>query len=310
MRTQIFLANALFSTLAGTALLAPTARAQSTITPNPTCDMIMGFQVETLYVNGVAQPAQDNGMGDASDLEIDLGPASEFYDAAPGSSFTLPALTEADLAAIYGSGWNDRTDLFWGIIGTTGNLQASGTWSNGGTIFTPDGYAPKYTIWATRAETTPGTQSIPWTNSTTYALSGPISHIEALDTNGAPLISATSTANSPDAAVIGTSVAGSWTLEDDYGSSSGLSFNYFSGTIDNIADTAGGAAVSDLYQVESTNSGNAQLLGDFSLNDNGVLTYTAAVPEPSSVALIGLATFAFALLLHRKPRAANRPDAE
>ena len=104
-------------------LLTPAVHA-TTITPAMD-DLILGFRA-------TAAPGQ------TLNLEVDLGPMSQFYNAAPGQTILLPGLAVADLAATYGSTWFNRTDLFWGAVATTG--RAAGT---------PDSHAPVYTLWAT-----------------------------------------------------------------------------------------------------------------------------------------------------------------
>jgi hypothetical protein len=300
MRNQTFLAALFLPALAGMALLAPAAYGQSTITPNATGDMILGFQVETL-TSSSDTALSPQGPGSGENLEIDLGSASQFYSATPGTSFTLPKLAVADLIATYGASWYTRTDLDWGIIGTTGRFSGSEIYSGG--VGTADGYAAAKTIWATRAESIPGTQSVPWTDS--LLLSSPISLIEPLYTGGSPLLNATSTVNSAYATVVASTTIGSWTTED--GAAGTTSFNYFHGSIDNTTDIpASGEAISDLYQVNYVNGGSAQLLGNFELNNSGLLTYNA-VPEPSSLALLGVTACAFTMLLRRRRRGTNQP---
>jgi hypothetical protein len=303
MKKQNLFATALLA-LAGAAFLTPFAHADtSTITPATTCDMILGFRVATLYDDsGNALAAQ--GIGTSSNLEIDLGSASQFYNATAGTSFTLTGRVLADLVATYGANWSTRTDLFWGVIGTTGRSTGSGVYVSGSLV--ADGHASASTIWATKAEETPGVQSTPWNRSTTFSQAIPISKIEPLYVGTAPLVGATSTDNSSTAAVISTSVAGSWTSQDLYASTS-KSFGYFGGTIDNTtAISIGNYSVLDLYEL-TPGSGAGTLLGAFGLDSTGTLTFStdisdfAVVPEPSSLALLGIAGCAFALR-HRRQR--------
>jgi hypothetical protein len=303
---NLFSLRAVFSgLLGGLAFWAHSALAQSTISPNATCDVILGFQVITLSdTNNDTLPAQ--GIGSGEDLEVDLGSVSKFYDATSGSSFTLPGLALADLVSTYGSNWDTRTDLVWGIIATTGRSFGSEIYSNG--VGTADGYAPAKTVWATKAESTPGVQSTPWANS--LSLSLPIAQIEPLYLNGSPLAGATSTTSSTEAADIASSGEGSWTSQD-YHSGSSNSFGFFPGTIDNSTDIPGsGYAISDFYQVNPSSSGSAALLGDFKLSGSGTLSYQseiAAVPEPSIMTTLLLGAGLLVTLARRRDRRlANR----
>ncbi|MGC3989366.1 MAG: hypothetical protein QM796_06745 [Chthoniobacteraceae bacterium] len=94
-------------------------------------DLILGFRV--------ASSGSDPGF--SLNLEVDLGAASTFYNATPGSTFTLTGVTLADLTSIYSNGsitWNTRTDLSWGVVGTVGAVGDSHSLAN--------------TIWLTKAE--------------------------------------------------------------------------------------------------------------------------------------------------------------
>ena len=110
-------------------------------------DLILGFRA-------------GGGQGALRNLTVNLGPASNYYGAAPGTSFVVTSLSPADLSSIYDNpgqpnSWSTRSDLSWGIAGTTGAAAV--------------GIAPARTLWASRAETTPGTPSTPWLRGTTWS---------------------------------------------------------------------------------------------------------------------------------------------
>lgn len=303
MKKIDILATALLA-LAGATLVTPSARADtSIITPAATCDLILGFQVKTLY-GGDGKALGVQGIGSAYNLEIDLGSASQFYNATPGSSFTLPALALADIVATYGSNWSSRTDLYWGVIGTTGRSTGSGVYVSGGLV--ADGHAAKNTIWATRAEETAGVQSLPWSNSSKSNQMLTISGIEPLYDSTSPLSGATSTTNSAVAAVISASTVGSWTATEG----ASQSFGNFAGLIDTTTNIpVGGYSVLDLYEITAVIGAatDSTLLGAFGLDSTGTLTFSTdpalfAVPEPSGYALLGLAGAVLALRLRRQRR--------
>lgn len=67
-------------------------------------DMILGFEIN-----------DQSGQGATTDLEIDLGAASNFISSYSVNSFSQ--VLGADLVATYGSNWATRSDLVWGVGG-------------------------------------------------------------------------------------------------------------------------------------------------------------------------------------------------
>jgi len=249
-------------------------------------DLVLGFRA-------------GGGQGASRNLTVNLGPASNYYGAAPGSSFVVTSLSGADLSSIYGSNWSTRSDLAWGIVGTTGAAAV--------------GIAPARTLWASRAETTPGTPSTPWIRGTTFALQIPSGTISSLYT-GAPgsLTNFAATPNSAFSADIDATLAGSWTMQEDF--TPGVSFRYFNpsvlGSMDDIPSTPSvydgtGYGVLDLFEVQPGTAGApATLVGAFGLNSSGQLVFStnpgvfAPVPEPAAVLTCSGALIA--LLLRRR----------
>ena len=159
----------------GLACLTPVGQAATaTITP-AMADLILGFRA-------TAAPGQ------TLNLEVDLGPMSQFYNASPGQTISLPELAVADLVATYGASWYTRTDLSWGAVTTTGRA-----------VGTADGHAPVYTLWATAPN---GATAFVRKSAATQKNAS--AAIEAMLVAGSfgTLYGATSTANSPTAAVI------------------------------------------------------------------------------------------------------------
>lgn len=242
----------------------------------------------------------NSGQGSGVDLEVNIGPAANYYGAAPNSSFLVPGLSALDLTTIYGSTWNTRSDLLWGVAGTTGAAAV--------------GIAPARTLWASRAEPAPGTISSPWPRALAVSLQNSSNTIGAIYTDApGSLNNGSATANSPSALVIDDTLAGSWTVQDDL--TPGVSFRYFNptvtGSMDQIPNTPAvyngttGFAALDLWEVRPGSSGApGTLLGAFGLNSNGLLVFSTdpsvfgPVPEPST-SLTGLAA-ALAFLLRRR----------
>ena len=260
----------IISRLAGLAALALLTRGAQAVTAIAG-DLILGFRA-------------GGGQGSDKNLTVNLGPASSFYGALPGS-FVVTGLSPLDLSIAYGGSWASRPDLRWGIVGTT---EAAAV-----------GVAPARTLWATREETTPGTSSTPWLRGSTFTLQIPSNTISTLY-SGAPgsLSNGSATANSAVTSVIDPTLAGSWTAQDDF--TPGVSFRYFNptvtGSMDHIPGTpsqydgTNGYAVLDLFEVRPGASGDpAAFLGAFGLNSSGLLVFStdpgvfAAIPEPSAL---------------------------
>jgi hypothetical protein len=267
--------------LAGLLLLTDTTRA-ITVSAG---DLILGFRAS-------------GGQGADRNLTVNLGPASNYYGAAPGA-FIVTGLSALDLSQTYGNDWATRSDLSWGVAGTTGAAAV--------------GIAPARTLWASRAEDTPGTPSTPWLRGSTFTLQIPSNTISTLYT-GAPgsLSNGSATGNSTVASLIDPTMGGSWTAQEDF--TAGVSFRYFNpsvlGSMDDIAGTASiydgvnSYGVLDLFEVRPGTAGDpATLVGAFGLNANGQLVFStnpgvfAAIPEPTA-ALTGLGVVC-ALMLRR-----------
>jgi len=270
--------------LAGAALPIPSAQAETSTFTAKSCDLILGFRAT-------------GGVGSGTNLVVDLGSASLFYNPI-STSFTLAVLSALDLVATYGSNWNTRTDLYWGIVGTTGGVKS------------PDDLIPQKTLWATRAEETPGIQFEAWMTGSTFSQPSGVSVIESMYSGLGRLWDATSTENNAWATVMLSNATGSWTSQEF--ATETVSFGFFAESIENTAKTVSGYSVSDLYQLDHYSIGGASapgsLVGEFALDKSGTLTFStdpalfASVPEPSSFALLGLAGGAFAMRLRRQRR--------
>jgi len=239
------------------------------------------------------------GTGADKNLEVNLGPASNYYNALPGA-FVVTSLSALDLSQNYGSNWATRADLSWGIAGTTGAAAV--------------GIAPARTLWASRAESTPGTASTPWARGGVFTLQIPSNTISTIY-SGAPgsLSNYPATANSASSSIVDPTQAGSWTVQEDF--TPGVSFRYFNpsvlGSMDDIPaapalyDGVNGYAVLDLFEVRPGTAGDpGTLVGAFGLNSNGQLVFSTSpivftpVPEPAAT-LTGLGAL-FALQVRRR----------
>jgi len=236
-----------------------------------------------------------SGTGQTTNIEVDLGSASNFTSAASGQIVNLGS----DLSTAYGSTWNTRTDLAFGIVGSNGSsgpLFATSSYDQGNP---PPAWTQKsggfYGTPNSKITTLYGSSSITGSfgNSTdvtilsdigtqTSALGGTLQGISTVagDTGS---WSATKTSNSP--------FGMSWA------STSGVVFTTLT---DMNASSNPGTGEAELYKI-AAGSGNAMDLGTFTLGSDGILTFTGltAIPEPSTYAMI-LGVFALGFVMLRR----------
>ena len=75
---------------------------QAAITANLN-DLILGFRATS-------------GQGQSINLEVDLGPISNYSGVASSANAVVTQLNVADIVAAYGSNWASRTDLYLSLI--------------------------------------------------------------------------------------------------------------------------------------------------------------------------------------------------
>ena len=245
--------------LASAALLTPVVHG-ATVTPN-FGDVILGFRAT-------------GNPGQTINLEVDLGPVSQFYGLAPGATLPLSALSVVDLRTTYGTNWYTRPDLYWGAIATAGRASA---YTNG-VVNVPIG-----TLWAT----TPN-GAVAWNRGSSFAQKNASATIEAIfSTPGVGSFNgATSTTNSSTAAIIDATRPGSWTYQDSW--HAGTSFDYFNPTIDSAVTNIAvrGQVLAPIYELQPASTAtNGTLLGNLVLTQNG-LSFRAA--GSASTATIGV----------------------
>ncbi|MBS0631609.1 MAG: PEP-CTERM sorting domain-containing protein [Verrucomicrobia bacterium] len=227
-----------------------------------TSDLLLGFRAS-------------GGTGASLNLQVDLGAVTNYTTGAfstPGIH-AITNLSVNDLSSLtagYGASWNTRSDLTWGIAAATG--------------------ATNKTLYATFAETTPGTafagtidvQNQSLRNAAAGKIQGTVTALNGQN----------QTANSIYSSVLSASDPASWTTNGF--ADAGAAFSFFdSSTFENSTNITGGSyAVSDLYKLAT--NGTSTYVGSFALNSAGALFFSTTassfaatpVPEPSTYAAI------------------------
>ncbi len=245
-------------------------------------DLILGFQATA-------------GTGSTENVFFNLGSATPYRDGSnPGG---VIGNINTTLSAVYGGGWYDRTDLYFGVIGNLSAKPNSGIGSAGAVSGDPS-----RTFYLSRAADTAGSASL--IGAGTYAsatlgtagttLGGMETMLPTLNTesdNAAILTQATQP----------TEWANGWTVRNP---TSGAAFGVFTGGIQQNFGKAGSSTFVDLQRVLSTNTGASPTgtVGGgtyettFAIGSNGSIS---AIPEPSTTLLGALGVLA----LFRRRRA-------
>lgn len=256
-------------------------------------ELLMGFRA-------TANPGQ------TTNLELNLGSADSYYNPAvtgtTGAPVTGPVvpvighLSGPDLVNTYGASWASRTDLFWGIVGTS---NAFGSY---------DGLFGQNTIYLSRPETTAGVQTTPWLRQVSFGSAN--TQISSL--GGAGGYVGNSTANSDFDLAVTASNANSYTTRS--GGVAGQTFGTVNGAFQNDSivakfGTGSWISVQDLFALEE-GAGSGVYLGSVGLAADGTMAYSptasffaAPVPEPG-VATYLLGAFAVSVLRRRRSRSA------
>ena len=252
-----------FRQFAAAAMLLATPAVHAAL-PYADGDLILGFRAT-------------GGQGGTSSYEVNIGSATQFV-AASTFSVDLGGNITTDLETIFGADWKTRADVLWSISGTQ--------------FVAGNGFGNR-TVFASKAESTPGTQSAPWTRVTASTQQPVALRVQVL---GNPGYSAGTTGTAPGQTESTNSTKG---LIQDNGapnsysshmpggsnSSAGAAYQFFvNGAfgIENSFEAGTLGSVIDLYQLTTATGASvgtaATFLGAFRLNDSGVLTYS---PNPS-----------------------------
>jgi hypothetical protein len=212
------------------------------------------------------------GTTSPNNLEVNIGQASTYSGAAPGSTITITQITAAQLAAVF----DNLNDLSWSVGGCVPVGDAG------------DSSVPLKTLWVTAPRNIdPATPAAPWTrngSSTQGLTSGKMNTILANASFYSGSVPADPTSNAPK--VVAVPVGGHF----EYGFYMGALGNYdntFQGNVENTTSATfvseGQPARSDLYELRPDGTGtqpSGKYLGYFELRPNGTMVFVAASTLP------------------------------
>ena len=218
-----------------------------------------------------------SGTGNTNAYLINIGNYAQYRDAATtGFALSLGNI-KVDLDATFGSGWSALGSVRWGVFGTA-QLWDDAVTTN--------------VLYATKPEVTIGTTVSSWTRRNDSAQS--LTSAKVVNAASQYLIDV-GTVNAPKAVIENTSESNDWTEFMPGGSQStaSTSFAIYSPTVEGtFANGAAGTRL-DLFQLVP-GSGAGSYKGYFSIVDTAGGTTVSFngtnVPEPTSMALLGLGT--------------------
>ena len=233
-------------------------------------DLILGFRAT-------------GGQGASTDYLINLGPAATIINSTAPITFSLGNIG-GDLTTLFGS-WTTRGDVLWSVSGVQ-KIAANGFANN--------------TMFATRSDTISaplGTgTTTPWTIPSSFGAGTPAGKVQSVGQKygagttgnvvGTDQIEST---NAPGALIQPTAQSNSFASFMPFGLNAGGSaaYGYYNDANGIEANFATGTATSvlDFYKlIPAPGSLPAPFVGNFSISESAVVTFTPAgvVPEPTA----------------------------
>jgi hypothetical protein len=219
-------------------------------------DLLLGFRAS-------------DGTGATKNYVVNLGSAETLSTLSTPKLFGADGAIATDLASVFGADWSTRSDLHWSVSGTTGS-------------FAPVGSIPAKTLFATLAESTPGTyETNVWTRGSSTAQGVVTSKMNSF---ASAFKSYAPTANNPLGVIQNQTDANSYgsfqkggTLPNS-GPAPGISFAYFNPSIEANFAAGASASILDLVKLEPATSefvgAQGTLLGRFAISTTGTVTFT------------------------------------
>jgi hypothetical protein len=250
-------------TVAGSFALPHGAEANTNVFAYSNRDLMLCFR-KTGYTGGSISP---------NDLEINIGQASIYYGAMPGSVTPINNLSGSQIAI-----FDNLNDIAWSVGGCVSLSD------NGGDI-------PQQTLWVTAPRTDPNVAATPWVRNGSFTQGPTAQKIKSVLDN-AVFYSSTVASNSVNNTTTGVVVptAGGHNYGSFVGTAgTGNYLNTFQGNVEhtNASDfvTAGLPARSDFYELRPDSTGTqpvGKYLGYFEMSTNGTVVFVAA-PFPAPI---------------------------
>jgi hypothetical protein len=202
------------------------------------------------------------------DLVVDIGQASIYYGATPGSSIPITQYSVSQLNAVLPDPFlGTDNNLGWSVAGCVSEFGDNG-----------DPSKPSRTLWLTAPRSNPGAQAQPWERASIFQQGPTALKVETMLENAqtwALSVSSDSVTNTRTAGAIST---GSQYCPNGPLTSLG-NFDTFQGDVENTTSGAfsflGTPAVSDFYELQP-GSGTGTYLGYFQFGTDETLTFYAS----------------------------------
>lgn len=219
--------------------------------------------------------------------EVNLGNISSLLSLSAGSTLTWN-LSTSDIGSNFGAGWANDSTVSWGV---------AGIYSKTASLTVGDVIYARNTSWVT------GDVQYNVGSSTSTAAAQIYNMVKG--TGNDSFVSLTSTGDDAKGALADSTSNYSWqklSNADGYGSADSNSFSALQMVVTSFDDTNSSSLGLYVIDPSAAKDSDATLVGNFTLGDDGTLTF-AAVPEPSTYAMIGIGGLAMLRIMRRRRNA-------